>query len=279
MSDNVSSTNADSIDADSIEADSTNADSIDADSIDASTTNQETSDTNESNPETPITKPLGSKTPSSKTPGVESFFQRVRKRRPSKRIVLLALVLAAPTALYLDANSNRCSDSVTISSSSANSKAGSVFFPTISAKTLANRCVTFPKETQGKVGVLFVAFEQGAQSEIDTWVDPVINNYLNDDRVSYYEIPMISGAYKPVSRFIDGGMRGGVPSKLHDRTATFYGKRSAFFSSMNISNRTHAYLFVLSREGRIVFRSSGSASAEQVADTIEAIEGELKTIN
>jgi hypothetical protein len=86
---------------------------------------------------------------------------------------------------------------------------------------------------------------------------------------------MISGAYKPVSRFIDRGMRGGVPKSLHDLTATFHGERREFFSSMKITDRKRAYLFVLARQGEIVFRTSGFATAGTVDEARAAIEGEL----
>ncbi len=178
------------------------------------------------------------------------------------------IAMAIPAAGYVDALSNRCNDHI------AKGK-DSMQFPTITAKTLANRCVTFPDETAGRVGVIFVAFEQGAQSDIDSWVEPMIKDYLTNDEVSYFEIPMISGLYKPVSRFIDGGMRGGVPTDLHDRTATFYGKRAAFFSQMKIEDTTRAYLFVLSRSGRIVHRASGRSSPKLVAEARAATDKEI----
>jgi hypothetical protein len=199
-----------------------------------------------------------------------------RKRFTSRRILVLVLLLGVPTTAYVAARPNRCSDTVVLSDSYSNAGQGvGKLFPTVSAKTLAKRCVKFPDETKGKVGLVFVAFEQGAQQDINSWVSPFIGDLLNNDEVSYYEIPMISGSFKPVSRFIDGGMRGGVPKDLHDRTATFYGKRADFFESMAITDQSRAYLFVLSRDGRIVFRTDGPATTEKISATRTALEAEL----
>jgi ATP10 protein len=199
-----------------------------------------------------------------------------RKRFTSRRILALLLLLGVPTTAFIAARPNRCSDTVVLNDSYANAGQGiGKPFPTVSAKTLAKRCVRFPDETKGKVGLVFVAFEQGAQQDINSWVDPFIGDVLNNDAVSYYEIPMISGSFKPVSRFIDGGMRGGVPKDLHDRTATFYGKRADFFQSMAITNQSRAYLFVLSRNGRIVFRTDGPATTEKILAARNALEAEL----
>jgi ATP10 protein len=201
---------------------------------------------------------------------------RRQKRFTARRVMALSLLVGLPTAAFVAARPNRCSDAIVLndSYSDAGQSIGKPF-PTISAKTLAKRCVRFPEETKGKVGLVFVAFEQGAQQDINSWVDPFIGDVLSNDAVSYYEIPMISGTYKPVSRFIDGGMRGGVPKNLHDRTATFYGKRADFFESMAISDQSRAYLFVLSRDGRIVFRTAGPATAEKISAARNALEAEL----
>jgi hypothetical protein len=199
-----------------------------------------------------------------------------RKRFTSRRLLALVLLLGVPTTAFVAARPNRCSDTVVLNDSYSDPGQGiGKPFPTVSAKTLAKRCVRFPDETKGKVGLVFVAFEQGAQQDINSWVSPFIGDVLNNNEVSYYEIPMISGAYKPVSRFIDGGMRGGVPKDLHDRTATFYGKRADFFQSMAITDQSRAYLFVLSRDGRIVFRTDGPATTEKISATRTALVAEL----
>jgi hypothetical protein len=190
-----------------------------------------------------------------------------------KRRIVLAALMAMPPVVYVLAKPNRCSDRVTVTAGSKTGD-GPTRFPTVRAKTLAGRCVTFPTETKGKVGIVFIAFQQSAQSQIDTWVQPMISSYLDQPDVSYYELPMISGAYRPVSRFIDSGMRGGVPNALHDRTATFYGQRSTFFKSMKITDTTRAYLFVLSKDGHIVFRTSGRSTDDLVQQAIDAIETE-----
>jgi hypothetical protein len=198
------------------------------------------------------------------------------KRFTARKMVALALLVGVPTTAYVAGRPDRCSDTVVLNDSySGDSQIIGKPFPTVRAKTLAKRCVRFPDETKGKVGLVFVAFEQGAQQDINSWVSPFIGDVLSNDAVSYYEIPMISGAYKPVSRFIDGGMRGGVPKDLHDRTATFYGKRADFFQSMAITDESRAYLFVLSRDGRIMFRTEGAATAEKISAARKALEDEL----
>jgi hypothetical protein len=144
-------------------------------------------------------------------------------------------------------------------------KSAPMIFPTVTAKTLAGRTVQFPEATSGKIALLFVAFEQASQQQINTWFPVLLKDVLREGRVEYYEVPMISGAYRLVSRFIDSGMRGGVPKDLHDRIATFYGDRSSFFTSLDIQSTGDAILFVLSASGEILVRVQGSADPAKVA--------------
>jgi hypothetical protein len=146
-----------------------------------------------------------------------------------------------------------------------------VTFPTIPAKTLAGRSVTFPDETRGRIGLIFVAFEQRAQQDITTWVKPLIERYLDAPDIGYYEIPMISSEYRSSAGQIDGGMRSGVPKDLHDRTATFYGDREGFFTSLGIGDQSVAYLFVLNQKGEVVFHTQGRANATDIAAVDAAI--------
>jgi hypothetical protein len=144
-------------------------------------------------------------------------------------------------------------------------------FPTVEANTLSGRTVVFPQATAGKVALLFVAFEQGAQTQINSWFPVLIDEILQQKQIEYYEIPMISGNYKLVSGFIDSGMRSGVPATLHDRTATFYGDRRAFFAAFKVQDLSAARLFVLNALGEVVFQAVGAATATSVGEVKRAI--------
>jgi ATP10 protein len=193
-----------------------------------------------------------------------------RRKKIRRRVLQLVFLLALPTVAYFTVlGPTGCHRASSVRVPAA--KGTTMLFPTVRAQTLSGRCVVFPDETQGKVGIYFVAFEQQAQSQIDTWVDPFIRRYLDREDVSYFEIPMISTVFRPVAKLIDGGMRGGVPRSLHDRTATFYGNRKAFFERLAIKDRSKAYLFVVDRSGEILFRAEGSFSEQAMISADNAV--------
>jgi hypothetical protein len=144
-------------------------------------------------------------------------------------------------------------------------------FPTFSAQTLSGQAVTFPAVTAGKRSILFVAFEPNAQPQIDSWAAPFILKYIDTPGIAYFEIPMISDVYRPVSGFIDGGMRAGVPKGLHAKTATFYGNRDQFFNALNITDVSQAYLFILDESGTIIHREQGAYSEAKALAAASAL--------
>ncbi len=137
-------------------------------------------------------------------------------------------------------------------------------FPQISAHTLSGRAVEFPAEVLGKPAVLCVAFRQGAQRIINDWFPPLLGELVGRQDLNYFEIPMISLGFKPVSRWIEGGMRGGVPGDLHDRTATAFSYRGGFCRALAITDRRVPHFFVLSAAGEIVHREQGAATIDAV---------------
>jgi hypothetical protein len=129
-------------------------------------------------------------------------------------------------------------------------------FPKLVAETLAKKAIEFPKDVKGKPTIILIAFKREAQTFIDPWSAAILKKYPQDE-VNYYEIPMISGGYKLFSRFIDGGMRGGVPLDLHDNVATYYGSLDNYIDYLKIKKNGNCYLFLLDKNGNIIHHAEG----------------------
>jgi ATP10 protein len=202
---------------------------------------------------------------------------RTQHKNITFRVFLVVLLLIVGLGVHTASTSEKVSNKPNPSTvNNLTGKQDTMKFPTFNAKTLFGREVTFPDVVKGKIGIIFVAFEQGAQEQINSWSEPFIKKYLDNDAVAYYEIPMLSGNYKLLSGFIDGGMRGGVPESLHDKTATFYGNRDEFFSSQEITDKSLAYLFILDESGNIVFRSEGTYSEAKNTLVLDVLKPLLK---
>ena len=141
-------------------------------------------------------------------------------------------------------------------------------FPTIPARTLSGKEITFPDAARGKLALIAVAFVRGAQHQLDSWTVP-FETACSEDGV--YEIPMIDGkVWSVLSSFIDSGMRSGIPEWKHDSVATYYGDTSSFRKQLGIDDMTKGYVFLLDHEGNIIFRGIGTADEERIKEMLEA---------
>ena len=132
-------------------------------------------------------------------------------------------------------------------------------FPAIEAETLSGEKITFPDVTKGKYAFILIAFKRQTQGEVDSWLDPFIKEFGKHKSVTFYEIPMISKNWKWMSGWIDAGMRAGVPKSKHDHVATYYGPLSKYFSYFNVKDPGTVYVFLLDKEGKIIYNTSGPA--------------------
>ena len=145
-------------------------------------------------------------------------------------------------------------------------------FPTIKGISLSNNEVIFPKDINGRVAVLSVAFKQRAQLCINTWADELLPKYGIDKAVQYYEIPMLGGQWTMARDWIDGGMRGGVPKPLHDFTVTYYGPLKQYYKSLGIESKKSCYIYVLDKNGVVKGQFDGYSTPEQIDQLFELID-------
>ncbi len=154
---------------------------------------------------------------------------------------------------------------------SLNGQTGEQRFPQLKAQSLQKETIIFPDDLKNKANILILVFEQDAQRLVDTWAEVILADYEPRPDVSYHEVPMISGWYRPIGWQIDNWMRDGIPENLHDNTTTFYGNRRPYFEELNMNDIDSCYLFLLDREGYIRFRAEGPRDEEQEAALRTAI--------
>lgn len=149
-------------------------------------------------------------------------------------------------------------------------------FPDICAETLAEKPVCLPKYCEGKIAVITLAFDIDSQRKIDTWANPLLAKYEADSSVMYFEVPMIKTIYRLARRWIDSGMREGIPKKLHNSILTYYGDFDPYLKRFGTRSKLDAYCFILDSEGRVQFFQEGFADAPSLLKAQEVIEN-LKT--
>ena len=147
-----------------------------------------------------------------------------------------------------------------------------VRFPHVEGSSLSGTTHRLPETLDGDRNLLLIAFKQAQQSDVDTWV-PVAEQLaeeLPDFRA--YELPVISQMYRPVSGFIDGGMRGGIPDpQVREATITLYINRKRFLGDLRIPSVDAIVPMLVTPNGTIEWRTTGRRSDGAEAELRRAL--------
>ena len=139
-------------------------------------------------------------------------------------------------------------------------------FPAVDGRTLLGANVALPADFPADRTLAVVAFQRGQQSRVDRWIEravgagvpPTTRGATGSIPVAVVEVPVLSTHWRPVRRFIDGGMTASIgdPDVLA-RTITVYTDVDAFQRCLAIPSSNDVYALVVDRDGTILARGFG----------------------
>lgn len=137
-------------------------------------------------------------------------------------------------------------------------------FPVVTSPNLEGRTFTLPRDFEGELNVVFVAFERQQQRDVDSWVPFVKSLLARTPNAEYYEIPTIKRMVAPMRWMINRGMRGGIDDfGARERTITLYLDKEPFKRALGISTEREIHVLVVDREGRVRWRTAGAFSEDK----------------
>jgi hypothetical protein len=146
-------------------------------------------------------------------------------------------------------------------------------FPEVEGRSLHDDVLTLPGDLEGELNLLAVAFDRNHQREVDTWI-PLFRDL--EERVSGlagYEIPTISGGWKPLRWFIDGGMKTAIPDPLtRRRTVTVYGDVDRVTEGLGLPDRDRIAVVLIDRRGELLWMARGPLDGEPPRALFDALE-------
>ncbi len=136
-------------------------------------------------------------------------------------------------------------------------------FPTVTGSNLLREKLTLPRDFLGRFNLVFIAFEQWQQMEVDSWMALAKELEEQIDGLVYYELPTIQSRNSFYKMFINEGMRAGIPNpKTRERTITLYLDKVDFRTALGMLDEDHIYILVVDRQGNEFFRNRGPYSRE-----------------
>ncbi|MGQ1909694.1 hypothetical protein ACT3CE_07890 [Marinifilum sp. RC60d5] len=137
-------------------------------------------------------------------------------------------------------------------------------FPNIKGKLLSSKEISIPEHCKGKVSVLIVAFKRETQDQVNTWTQPLLQEFGMHKDFRFIEIPMISSLFNWMSGYIDNGMRKGIASAMHKNVMTYYGPLNSYYRYFDVEDKKLCYLFLLDKNGTIQFIDKGEAQKQNL---------------
>ena len=150
-------------------------------------------------------------------------------------------------------------------------------FPEIVAENLLGESISIPDDLPGRLRVIFVAFRQRQQSQVNTWLAIADQLEADYEGLRYFEFPTIARPYRLMKPMIDNGMRGGIPGdNARARTITLFTNVSKFVDATGLPGTDRIATLLLDSRGRIRWSGVGPHSPEREAALRDAIDGVME---
>ena len=155
-------------------------------------------------------------------------------------------------------------------------------FPAVTGRSLLGVELALPRDFPAERTLAVVAFRQWHQARVDRWiaravadgVPPTPRGHTGVLPTAVVELPVLATAWRPVRRFIDGGMTSGIgdPDVLA-RTITIYTDTGGFQRSLAIQGGDEVHALVVTRDGTILARGAGDPRDREWDDILAALRG------
>lgn len=145
-------------------------------------------------------------------------------------------------------------------------------FPTMTGIDLLGDDRPVPESFEGEYNLVTVAFQREQQEQVNTWIDYAALLVKNNDKIRYYELPIIYEMSAMKRFWVNNGMRSGIPdADARDRTITVYTDRDPLMEKMEWDMDTIT-TYLLDANGNILWRKDGvftDSYATEIEKTIK----------
>lgn len=146
-------------------------------------------------------------------------------------------------------------------------------FPTLRGSNLSGRAFTLPRDFEGRLNLVFVAWQREQQEEVDSWLPYVKTLAFQNPELRVYELPTVARGYVLMSPFIEAGMRGGVTDRAaRDATITLYTNTERFRAALGLPHGRTIYALLVDEAGVVRWRTEGSFTREKAAAMEAAVD-------
>ncbi len=137
-------------------------------------------------------------------------------------------------------------------------------FQSLTTYDLNGKSVTLPDDFKHDFNLLFVAYDQWHQREVDGWVPFAAELESEFENLRFYELPVVGNMNMFGRKQLDFWMRQGIPDQeTRGRTLTYYVDRSDFRDMLGIEVADHIAVVLVDQAGTVLWKTYGVFAPEK----------------
>jgi len=154
-------------------------------------------------------------------------------------------------------------------------------FPDMQAESVEDKVVKLPQDVKGKYTLLGLAYSKKSEDELNSWFQPVFEKFIQKTNglmsgfsydVNVYFIPMFTGVNAAATGTAKRKAIKNVDPQLLAYILFYKGELKTYKEALDFEKKDIPYFFVLDKEGKIVYATSGKYLAAKMDEIEEAIE-------
>jgi hypothetical protein len=151
--------------------------------------------------------------------------------------------------------------------------------PEMSGETLDNKNLSLPKDLIGKYSLLCFASSQKSEGALMSWLDPVYQKFIAktgmmDDLydVNVYFIPILTGINVSFATSMKNKFKESAQEDLRPHVLFCKEEGKDILASLNMKKSDVPHFLLLDKEGKIIYRTTGSYTEEKFDEIDNLIE-------
>lgn len=154
-------------------------------------------------------------------------------------------------------------------------------FPNMEAETVEDKKVSLPIQTKGKFTLLGLAYSKKSEDELNSWFEPVFGKFIQKTKglmsgfeydVNVYFIPMFTGVNAAATGTAKKKALKNIDPQLLPYILFYKGELKTYKEALDFEKRDIPYFFVLDKDGKIIFATSGGYTEDKMDQVEEVIE-------
>ena len=154
-------------------------------------------------------------------------------------------------------------------------------FPYMEAETLTNKMIDLPKDLAGSYSLLALAYSKKSESLLSSWFQPLYQQFIAEPdpnaffaieyELDVYFIPMFTGAKRAAYQKTMKKLKETVDPKMQDNVLFYKGTLKEYKKALDFQGMDLPYFYVLDKEGKIVYTTTGKYTRQKMQEIIDAI--------